>query len=133
MYSNTSVRLIVKSEGVYRPSHPMHIHGHNFYVLAQGTGEWDGTITNAANPQRRDTQIVPPFGYVVLQVDLTNPGVWPFHCHIAWHVSQGMNIDILELPSDIPAMAFPASSAQNCKVWNTWTAGYNIPELDSGV
>ena len=144
----------------------MHLHGHNFYVLAVGTGTWDGTIVNPSNPQRRDTQLVPPERYVVLQIALTNPGVWPFvsfpysahpislslhpvplplgfpsgglthgkqHCHVAWHVSQGMNINLLELPSDIPAMAFPNTDSQNCIVWNRWTKGYIIAEIDSGV
>jgi Multicopper oxidase len=23
-----------------------------------------------------------------MQFDADNPGVWPFHCHIAWHLSQ---------------------------------------------
>ena len=26
------------------------------YVLAEGTGSWDGTVVNPSNPQRRDTQ-----------------------------------------------------------------------------
>ena len=35
------------------------------YILAVGTGEWDGTIVNPGNPQRRDVQIMPAGGYLV--------------------------------------------------------------------
>ena len=50
-------------------------------VLAEGVGTWDGTIVNPSNPQRRDTQLIRPSGYLVVQVELDNPGVWPLHCH----------------------------------------------------
>lgn len=52
------------------------------YVLAAGTGTWDGTITNPNNPQRRDVQQVQANGYIVIQFDPTHAGFWPFHCHI---------------------------------------------------
>ena len=36
------------------------------FVLAEGTGTWDGsTIINGNNPQRRDVQIVQANGYAV--------------------------------------------------------------------
>jgi hypothetical protein len=83
----------------------MHLHGHNFWVVAQGTGKWNGTITRPENPQRRDTQIIDagnpyngdPGGesYIVLDLVANNPGVWPFHCHVAWHVSDGLYINIM--------------------------------------
>ena len=54
--------------------------------MAEGFGEWDNTVTNPGNPQRRDTVWVQAAkdkdtpAYVVLQFDQDNPGVWPFHC-----------------------------------------------------
>ena len=75
--TNSSIRIVMNSVG-FPASHPMHIHGHNMQVLAEGTGTWDGsTIVNSANPQRRDTQLIRPNGYLVLQLDLDNPGMWP--------------------------------------------------------
>lgn len=66
------------------------------FVLDEGVGEWDGsTIVNGANPQRRDVQLLQPRGYMVVQIDADNPGVWPFHCHIAWHVSAGLYINLM--------------------------------------
>lgn len=81
--------------------HNMHLHGtSDFWVLAEGMGEWDGTITNPQNPQRRDgqqlglgTPEVPSF--IVIQLELDNPGVWPFHCHLVVHASAGLIMNIL--------------------------------------
>jgi FtsP/CotA-like multicopper oxidase with cupredoxin domain len=78
MGSNSSIRLVVTNNSP--APHPMHLHGHTMSVLAEGVGTWDGTITNPSNPQRRDTQQVLVGGYIVIQFDADNPGVWPFHC-----------------------------------------------------
>ena len=78
----------------------MHLHGHNFWVVAEGVGLWDGNV-DSVNPQRRDVQLVQPMddttnepGYIVLEFETDNPGVWPLHCHIAWHVSQGLYVNV---------------------------------------
>ncbi|KAF2721326.1 multicopper oxidase [Polychaeton citri CBS 116435] len=121
-------------------AHPMHMHGHNIFVLAEGYGEWDGTVTNKHNPQRRDTQLLwnakdenTP-AYVVLQFTNDNPGAWPLHCHIAWHVSAGLYVTLLEEPALITSgLTLPSTSAQLCRDWGSWT-GTNIPnEIDSGL
>jgi FtsP/CotA-like multicopper oxidase with cupredoxin domain len=77
--SNESIRFIFKNQS---PSnHPMHLHGHEMFVLSEGFGEWDGSIINPENPQRRDTQqVLTGGGFIVVQIDADNPGIWPFHC-----------------------------------------------------
>ena len=56
-----TVRVVLINNS--RLTHPMHLHGHNFFELASGVGlAWGGQITNAANPARRDTHNVEPFG-----------------------------------------------------------------------
>jgi hypothetical protein len=50
---NTSVRVILINNSPAQ--HPMHLHGHNMYLLAEGYGSWNGTVVNPSNPQRRDT------------------------------------------------------------------------------
>lgn len=131
--NSTSIRLILTSVG-FPASHPMHIHGHNMQVLATGFGSWDGsTIVNPSNPQRRDTQLVPPNGYLVVQYDLDNPGMWPFHCHVAWHISEGMNINIVDQPSALEAMSIPYSVAQTCRDWSAWTGTHIVDQIDSGL
>ncbi|KAI4154517.1 MAG: hypothetical protein LQ340_001632 [Diploschistes diacapsis] len=138
--SNTSVRLLVYNH-VPVAYHPMHLHGHNMFVLSTGTGTWNGSISNPTNPQRRDTQILPPAtggdssepGYIVVQFAMDNPGVWPFHCHIAWHVSAGLYINVLERPADIQALQIPAESAQTCRDWASFAGHDVVDQIDSGL
>ena len=70
-------------------SHPMHLHGHDFYILAEGYGTWNGDITNPQNPARKDVHMLPGGtpelpAYLVIEIEANNPGAWAFHCHIAW-------------------------------------------------
>jgi FtsP/CotA-like multicopper oxidase with cupredoxin domain len=96
--SNSSVRLIFQN--TFPMQHPLHLHGHNFWVLAEGEGEWDGTVTNPSNPQRRDTHVLAPGTpdaptYLVLEWVQDNPGVWPLHCHMSFHVSAGLYLNVM--------------------------------------
>lgn len=96
--SNSSVRLVLRNS--WGQQHPMHLHGHNFWVLAEGYGTWNGSITNPSNPQRRDTHLMAPGSldnpsYVVLEWEQDNPGVWPLHCHMSTHVSGGLLLNVM--------------------------------------
>ncbi|ETN46123.1 uncharacterized protein HMPREF1541_00307 [Cyphellophora europaea CBS 101466] len=129
-YSARIVRLVLVSE--FLPPHPMHLHGHDFQVLAQGVGEWDGTITNPINPLRRDVQAMhfganasdPNIGpnYVVLQYEADNPGVWPIHCHLAWHLAAGMVTSLIERADELQAMKndVPVEVLETCTLYNDW-------------
>lgn len=148
--SYPSVRLVVYNHFTLA-SHPMHLHGHNFHVLAEGYGEWNGSgIVNPENPQRRDTHNVQKAinnattnatndyqglpAYIVLQYEQDNPGVWPFHCHIAWHVSDGFVMSFLERPDDIRGeMEIPGYIAETCKDWQAWTNGHFVDQIDDGL
>lgn len=132
LYTNTSVRMIVNNPG---PSqHPMHLHGSNFYVLHEGPGQWDGhTIISPENPMRRDVQLVRPNGHLVLQFDTNNPGVWPFHCHIAWHASGGFLTQFIVQPEKIEQMNVPSTMAQTCRDWAAWTGTHIPDQIDSGL
>jgi hypothetical protein len=103
------------------------------YILNVGPGEWDGTIVNPSNPQRRDTQMVPANGHMVAQVDGDNPGAWDFHCHILWHSATGFGIDILENPEEIQAFDIPSEKFQLCKDWNAYVATGQVVQIDSGA
>lgn len=45
---------------------------------------------NVVNPIRKDTVFVSAMGYVVLRVNVGNPGLWFLHCHVLWHQAVGM-------------------------------------------
>lgn len=131
--SNKSFVIVVNNQNPI--AHPMHIHGHNMFVLSQGTGTWDGTTQgSSSNPTRRDVQILPPSGYIAVQVEADNPGIWPFHCHIGWHVSGGLYMNILERPNDIAkSIKTPKAVSDLCTNWNAYTSSQVVGQIDSGV
>lgn len=123
-------------------------------MLAEGFGDWDGTVVNPSNTQRRDVQIVRPAqdantpAFIVLQWTQDNPAIWPFHCQyvlclsappelilssIAWHSSGGLYINILERPADIQTLQFPSSVADTCSAWSAWTGNHVPDQVDSGI
>ncbi len=63
--------------------HPIHLHGQRFLVLAVNGKRND-------NLAWKDTVLVPSGATVDLLVDLSNPGTWMLHCHIAEHLEAGM-------------------------------------------
>lgn len=61
---------------------PIHLHGHDFFVLASGSGTYadSDAVLQTENPPRRDVQMLPAAGYLVIAWQADNPGVWLAHC-----------------------------------------------------
>lgn len=130
--TNKTVRIVLNT--VIQAVHPMHLHGHDFQVLAEGPGPWDGTIESfAANPLRRDTHVQRRFGHLVIQFTLDNPGVWSYHCHIAWHSAMGFNMVFLERPLDLAKTEVPFVINQTCVDWEQWTKNHVVDQIDAGI
>ncbi|RDA95393.1 hypothetical protein CP533_3462 [Ophiocordyceps camponoti-saundersi (nom. inval.)] len=128
-----SVRVIVNNTSPV--AHPMHLHGFNMYILHEGEGNWDGTtIIHPENPQRRDVMMLRKNGHIVIQFDAaSNPGVWPFHCHIAWHSGSGLLTQFRTGSTALQKMRPPQVVAETCRQWGAWT-NTNIPDqIDSGL
>jgi FtsP/CotA-like multicopper oxidase with cupredoxin domain len=69
--------------------HPIHLHGHDFFVLAQGTGTYSSNVAlTLSNPPRRDTAMLPASGYLVIAFETDNPGAWLMHCHIGMYTHE---------------------------------------------
>lgn len=70
------VYWIIQDLGLLDVFHPLHLHGHDFYVLAQGEGPYiPGLVTlNTDNPPRRDTVTMYGNGYVAIAFKTDNPG-----------------------------------------------------------
>lgn len=114
-------------------THPMHLHGHTFFVLSVGPQDtvWNGNTVNPDNPMRRDVQIIPSGGYAALQFEGDNPGVWPFHCHVAWHLSSGLAVNLISQPDDI--VKIPAGmKASTCDAWERYSSSTVVDQIDSG-
>jgi FtsP/CotA-like multicopper oxidase with cupredoxin domain len=120
------------------------LHGHNFQILATGYGTWDGVITNPSNPTRRDVAmlerakqtskgIIP--AYTVIQFFTDNPGLWPMHCHVAWHNSAGLFVNILTRPEDVQKEPVPEVIEQTCTQWKLYTssAAYDTNDMGAGI
>lgn len=105
--------------------HPIHLHGHDFYVLAQESDKtWDGDISGLKmdNPPRRDTATLPAKGYLVLAFESDNPGLWLMHCHIPFHLSQGFGIQFVERADAITGSLDNVESG--CDNWHKWRHEY---------
>ncbi|KAF1912624.1 multicopper oxidase [Ampelomyces quisqualis] len=114
--------------------HPIHLHGHDYYVLAQGTGHYSSDVSlNLANPPRRDTAMLPSAGYLVLAFETDNPGAWLMHCHIGWHTSEGFAVQFIERYDEIAAITDSDGMAANCAAWNAYKEEAGIEQEDSGV
>lgn len=118
-------------------THPIHLHGHDFYLIAQDTGTFDASTVNATwtNPPRRDVAMLPGSGYLVIAFKTDNPGIWVLHCHIAWHVSGGFMLQFIERKDDL-LKTFNKDGAWNdtCAAWNSYVAtDIDPPQLDSGL
>jgi FtsP/CotA-like multicopper oxidase with cupredoxin domain len=62
-------------------THPIHLHGHDFFVLGhQASSNFDASTMmnqlNFENPPRRDTATLPAAGWLVLAFEANNPGAW---------------------------------------------------------
>lgn len=115
--------------------HPFHLHGHVFQLISRsGEGEdddpivYDPTNTNHTNfpeyPMVRDTVQVLPNGFIVLRFKADNPGVWFFHCHVDWHLEQGLAITLIESPLEIQAnQDLSANHLDTCKLGEVGVKG----------
>lgn len=114
--------------------HPIHLHGHDFSVLAQGSGTYSSSVSlTLDNPPRRDTAMLPASGYLVLAFETDNPGVWLMHCHIGWHTSEGFAMQFIERYDEIAAITNSTRLDDNCDTWTTYQTENSIEQEDSGV
>lgn len=115
--------------------HPIHLHGFDFYVLAQGTGTYDGSTTalQLANPPRRDTAFLPPNGYLVMAFQTDNPGAWLCHCHIGWHTSEGFAMQFVVREAEIGPLLDQTVLKETCSAWTAYAAALDVEQDDSGV
>lgn len=62
-------------------THPIHLHGHDFSLLAQGATAYDPStvVLNTVNPPRRDVALLQGGGYLIIGFKTDNPGVWLMH------------------------------------------------------
>ena len=88
------LRLVNEMDSDHPMHHPFHIHGAGrFVVLAR-----DGAIEE--NLVWKDTVLVRTGETVDILLDVTNPGIWMAHCHIAEHHESGMMFSFNVSPAE---------------------------------
>jgi FtsP/CotA-like multicopper oxidase with cupredoxin domain len=109
-------------------SHPFHLHGHVFWVMATSQDQyfpWDTDLysqinstssnTYTSNPIRRDVLTINAFGWALIRFRNDNPGLWAFHCHIVWHLETGLLMQFMSLPDVIKNWTLPSDVQALCK------------------
>jgi FtsP/CotA-like multicopper oxidase with cupredoxin domain len=78
------IRLVNEKESDHPMHHPFHIHGAGRFLILSRDG--------AAEPNLvwKDTVLVRTGETVDILLDVSNPGLWMAHCHIAEHHESGM-------------------------------------------
>ncbi|KAF3635841.1 Laccase-2 [Capsicum annuum] len=94
---NTSVELVMQDTSIIgAESHPLHLHGFNFFVVGRGFGNYnsskDPASFNLVDPAERNTVGVPSGGWAAIRFLADNPGVWFMHCHLEVHTSWGLKM-----------------------------------------
>ncbi|GKT92719.1 LOW QUALITY PROTEIN: multicopper oxidase [Colletotrichum tofieldiae] len=123
---NDIVEIVLNNEDDGK--HPFHLHGHQFQVVhrsdedagafANGTG-----VAFPRHPMRRDTLLVEGNGNFVIRFKANNPGVWLFHCHIEWHMDQGLIATIVEAPEALQGQKIPEGHLEVCRAAGVPTEG----------
>ncbi|XP_047978306.1 laccase-12-like [Salvia hispanica] len=115
-----TVQLVLQGTSIFTAeNHPIHLHGYDFYILAEGFGNFnpsrDSGKFNLIDPPLRNTASVPVGGWTVIRFLADNPGVWLMHCHLDVHIGWGLataflvengvgELETLEAPPpDLPA------------------------------
>ncbi|KAG0650374.1 Dihydrogeodin oxidase [Hyphodiscus hymeniophilus] len=140
--NNYSIATTSPPRQNFQSVHPIHLHGHDFVILAQGEGPFTtDVVPNLDNPSRRDVTDCPIGGYVWIAFQVDNPGAWLMHCHIAWHASDGLAMQFIEQPKKIKGLLDNAGVlpefSQQCQEWSEWYTDVSekkgVVQEDSGI
>jgi FtsP/CotA-like multicopper oxidase with cupredoxin domain len=78
------IRLLNEMAGDHPMHHPFHVHGAGRLLVLARDGETEENLV------WKDTVLVRTGQTVDVLLDVTNPGLWMAHCHIAEHHESGM-------------------------------------------
>jgi FtsP/CotA-like multicopper oxidase with cupredoxin domain len=78
------IRLLNEMAGDHPMHHPFHVHGAGRFLVLSRDGVAEPNLV------WKDTVLVPTGQTVDILLDVTNPGLWMAHCHIAEHHESGM-------------------------------------------
>ncbi len=77
------IKITNDPKSMHPMQHPIHFHGQRFLVLSVNGKPNDNLVW-------KDTVLIPNGDTIEILVDMTNPGEWMAHCHIAEHLEASM-------------------------------------------
>jgi FtsP/CotA-like multicopper oxidase with cupredoxin domain len=94
------IRLVNEMESDHPMHHPFHVHGAGRFLVLSRDEEAESNLV------WKDTVLVRAGQTVDILLDVSNPGLWMAHCHIAEHAQSGMmfSFDVSRRdPSEVPS------------------------------
>jgi FtsP/CotA-like multicopper oxidase with cupredoxin domain len=88
------IRLVNEMDSDHPMHHPFHIHGAGRFLVIARDGEEEPNLVWS------DTVLVRTGEVVDILLDVTNPGRWMAHCHIAEHHESGMMFSFDVAPAE---------------------------------
>jgi suppressor of ftsI len=79
------IRLVSDRNALHAMQHPIHIHGQRFLVLSVNGVPNENLVW-------KDTMLLPTGFVADVLLEISNPGKWMLHCHIAEHIEAGMRM-----------------------------------------
>ncbi|KAH6762831.1 laccase 12 [Perilla frutescens var. hirtella] len=116
-----TVQLVLQGTTIFTAeNHPIHLHGYDFYILAEGFGNFnpstDTSKFNLVDPPLRNTASLPVGGWTVIRFVADNPGVWLMHCHLDVHITWGLAMAFLveNGPGELQTLEAPPPDLPPC-------------------
>lgn len=103
--------------------HPLHLHGHYFRVI-NGQGDY---------APLKHTVDVPPMATRVIELENNERGTWTFHCHVLYHMLNGMTLLVSyedsETDPDLPDIL----QELHQDPWYSWVHGTAQSHMTDGT
>lgn len=117
----TKLEIVLQDTGFLNlENHPIHLHGHNFFIVGRGFGNFDEKKDpahyNIVDPPQRNTVAVPVGGWAAIRINADNPGVWFIHCHLEEHTTWGLAMGLIVRSGPEPSQCLlpPPSDFPTC-------------------
>ncbi|KAH8705516.1 Cupredoxin [Talaromyces proteolyticus] len=139
--STIDVILTIANDSMDVMGHPIHLHGHKFWTLGSGTGNFPyASVLDAPqgmidlhNPMYRDTADIPASGWLAIRFVTDNPGTWLLHCHMQWHLLSGFGLVFVEGANELQGVNTtqtpPLPSSATTSVGISWYNEANILDV----
>ena len=103
------IRLANEMDQDHPMHHPFHIHGAGRFLVLSRDGEPEENLV------WKDTVLLRAGQTIDILLDVTNPGLWMAHCHIAEHTESGMMFSFDVAPAESRARPGSYAGSDECR------------------